>query len=76
MRSLFILFVLAISANTVYAEDPVYFADANLEAIVRNKLGIPEPDLIYPSDMLSLTYLYANDEGIIDLTTIPACGRN
>ncbi len=33
MRYLVILLVLAISVNTVWAEDPISFADGNLEAV-------------------------------------------
>ncbi len=46
-------------------EEPVYFADANLKAVVEETLGITDPR---PSDMLSLTVLYANDREISDLT--------
>jgi len=49
------------------AEDPVYFADANLKAAVESALGISDPT---PTDMLSLTNLNANDRGIVDLTGI------
>jgi len=55
---------------TAKAKDPVYFADENLEAAVREALGITEPTPIYPSDMLGLTELYANGKGIIDLNGI------
>ena len=36
------------------AEEPVYFADPNLEAAVEEELGIPNPT---PTDMLALTSL-------------------
>ena len=49
------------------AEDPVYFADANLKAAVEDKLGITDPT---PTDMLLLTHLNANYSEIVDLTGI------
>jgi|GEM_PF-3235078 len=56
---------LAVTANTVWAEDPVYFADENLKAAVEEALGITDPT---PSDMLGLTYLDARQRDIVDLT--------
>ncbi|MCP4641136.1 MAG: hypothetical protein GY851_11915 [bacterium] len=38
------------------AEDPVYFADAKLKALVETKLGVTDPT---PTDMLDLTSLFA-----------------
>ena len=49
--------------NIVLAEDPVYFADANLKAAVEAELGITDPDA---TDMLELTSLDAPDLGIVD----------
>jgi hypothetical protein len=49
------------------AEDPVPFPDANLKAAVESALGISDPT---PTDMLSLTHLIAQDNGIVDLTGI------
>ncbi|MCP4257869.1 MAG: hypothetical protein GY774_10125 [Planctomycetes bacterium] len=46
-------------------ERPVYFADANLKAAVEETLGVTDPT---PSDMLRLTFLYANDREISNLT--------
>lgn len=65
MKNLAILLVLAVTANVVFAEDPVYFADENLKAAVEEALGITNPT---PSDMLGLTYLDARQRGIVDLT--------
>src|SRR4030042_7159154 len=57
-----------IIAAVAQAEDPVYFADANLKAAVEEVLGIQNPT---PTDMLSLYYLDAlNDRGIANLTGI------
>jgi len=47
------------------AQDPVYFADANLKAAVESKLNISNPT---PSDMLSLIELDADHKFILDLT--------
>ena len=49
------------------AQDPVYFADANLKAAVESALGISDPT---PTDMLSLTILTATWSEISDLTGI------
>jgi len=65
MKKLAILLVLTVTANTVFAEDPVYFADENLKAAVEEALGITDPA---PSDMLGLTYLDARQREIVDLT--------
>lgn len=48
-------------------EATVVFNDANLEAEVREALGIPEAP-ITDSDMLTLTTLVSNDKNISDLT--------
>ncbi len=55
------------SLNRVWAEEPVYFPDANLKAAVESALGIINPT---PTDMLGLTYLDANSRGIVDITGI------
>jgi hypothetical protein len=47
------------------AEEPVHFADPNLQAAVEETLHIPDPT---PSDMLGLTFLDAPDRVIVDLT--------
>ncbi len=57
--------VLGVVTSSVYAESPVYFADANLKAAVESRLGLSDPT---PSDMLSLTWLQIVSGGITDLT--------
>jgi hypothetical protein len=52
-------------AGSATAEDPVYFADANLKAAVEELLGINDPT---PSDMLGLASLDASSLGITHLT--------
>jgi len=47
------------------AEEPVYFADANLKAAVERQLGFSDPTKI---DMLALTVLRAQERGISDLS--------
>ena len=42
--------LLLLSAASVMAEEPVYFADASLEAAVESELGITDPT---PTDMLA-----------------------
>ncbi len=63
-----VLAMIFMIAAVAQAEDPVYFADANLKAAVEEVLGIQNPT---PTDMLSLYYLDAlNDRGIASLTGI------
>ena len=51
---------------TALAEDPVYFADANLKFVVESTLGKTDPT---PTDMLGLdSSLFADNRGITDLT--------
>ncbi|MFH1884703.1 MAG: leucine-rich repeat domain-containing protein [Planctomycetota bacterium] len=57
--------ILFIVPATLRAEDPVYFADANLKAVVEEALGITEPT---PTDMLALSYLGAYNRRIVNLT--------
>jgi len=56
----------SINAN-FEADEPVVFVCANLEAAVRQAIGIAEGG-IYPSDMEVLTSLHAWEKGISDLT--------
>jgi hypothetical protein len=51
--------------SDVWAEEPVHFADAGLQAAVEEALGVPDPT---PTDMLGLTSLHAPDRLINDLT--------
>ena len=46
----------------------VSFPDSNLEAAIRNRLGIPEPTPITDTDMLGLISLFADSSNISDLT--------
>ena len=62
-----VLVGLAGLTHVVMAQDPVYFADANLKAAVERELGIPDPT---PTDMLLLIGLDAMSCGIADLTGI------
>jgi len=48
-----------------FAEEPVYFADANLKAAVEAALGRANPT---PTDMLALIELDAYGQGIVSLT--------
>ena len=61
------LFGLLWFSSLAKAEEPVYFADANLKAVVEDTLGVIDPT---PTDMLSLTILSADAKGIVDLTGI------
>ena len=65
MKRLSILLLVVLLANAVLAEEPVYFADPNLKAAVEEELGISDPNA---TDMLALTYLSANNKGIVYLT--------
>ena len=53
-RVMSILLFLVFPVGTARAEDPVYFADANLKAAVEEALYLSDPT---PTDMLSLTSL-------------------
>ncbi len=56
MRTLYFVLVLSVSLlQSAQAEDPVFFADANLKAAVENELWVSDPT---PTDMLNLTSLY------------------
>ena len=67
MRKLLVLLVILGASHSVFAEDPVFFADANLKAAVEAELGISDPT---PTDMLGLTVLNAKFSSIVDLTGI------
>jgi len=62
-----IVSVIALTSVAARAEDPVYFADANLKAAVEQALGISDPT---PTDMLALTELTATYKAIANLTGI------
>jgi hypothetical protein len=64
--SVAIIGLLAFS-HAAMAQEPVYFADANLKAAVESALGISNPT---PTDMLLLTSLIAGSCDIIALTGI------
>jgi hypothetical protein len=64
MMVLVVLFVFPVLSEVEGAEDPVYFADANLKAAVEAKLGISDPT---PTDMLGLTSLNCDYEGVTDI---------
>ncbi len=53
-------------------EEAVYFACPNLEAAIREAVGIPHR-AIYPSDLEGLTDLDARDRSIADLTGLEYC---
>ncbi len=61
---LFIALVM-FTAGLAGAQEPVYFADPNLQDAVEAQLGISDPNA---ADMLGLTYLDAQSSGIFDLT--------
>ena len=54
------------------AEDPVYFADPNLKAVVVDALWTPDPT---PTDMAELTSLHIDVGGIVDLTGLEYAGN-
>ena len=58
------LFVL-MASRVSFAQDPVYFADARLKAVIEDALWIYDPT---PADLLGLTQLSAIGKGISDLT--------
>jgi len=68
-----IVVVVAVVVHTLGDNDAeVAFADPNLEAAVREAIGIPEGS-IYPSDLGELTSLNATEKNIADLTGLEYC---
>jgi Leucine-rich repeat (LRR) protein len=68
MRSIFVMMIFVAMVTVMCLEaqgTAVYFADANLKAEVIEELGVTDPT---EADMLGLTYLAANHQGIVDLT--------
>ena len=61
----------SITANFKEGES-VTFADPNLEAAIREAIGMPEGS-IYPSDLEELTSLSASERGISDLAGLELC---
>jgi internalin A len=61
----FICWSSVIDAQAVEPETPVHFADPALKAAVQKALGKSDPT---PTDMRSLSFLYASELGIVDLT--------
>ena len=57
--------LIAAMPGLAWAEEPVYFADANLKAAIEERLGVADPT---QTDMLGLTDLVAEDRGITDVT--------
>jgi hypothetical protein len=67
-KTILIMFLSLGMYGTIHAEEPVYFADANLKAVVELHLGKTNPT---PTDMLALTdQLYANHNSIASLIGI------
>ncbi|GAI97944.1 unnamed protein product, partial [marine sediment metagenome] len=64
IRCLIVVLTMAMPGLAL-SEEPVYFADPNLQAAVEKALGVSEPNA---TDMLDLTVLDANKKGIVDLT--------
>ncbi len=67
LRKLLVLGVCLSSCRVVWSEDPVYFADPTLKAVVEDQLYVWDPT---PTDMLWLTALgyFEQDEVITSLT--------
>ncbi|MBN2130527.1 MAG: leucine-rich repeat domain-containing protein [Sedimentisphaerales bacterium] len=66
-RVLSALVLLPLLPHPARAEDPVYFADPNFQAVVEARLWIADPT---PTDMLALTELICINRGIRDLTGV------
>ena len=64
-RILFVLAVMSFFFGSAWAEPPVYFVDASLQAAVEAELWVLYPT---PTEMLELTSLRATERGIADLT--------
>jgi len=61
----FVPLLMVLYSLASFAEEPVYFPDANLKAAVEAAVGKTSPT---STDMLGLTYFYASYSGISDLT--------
>jgi hypothetical protein len=61
-----------IPVSVVDAASVVTFPDANLEAAVRDAIGIPTGD-IYDDNLTALTELFADSLGIVDITGLEYC---
>ena len=55
--------VILVSGQAIFAQGPVYFADANLKAAVETSLGVADPT---PTDMLGLTSVASSCNGTTD----------
>jgi len=69
-RTLLLAIVLLLSVSAVWAgeDDPVYFADENLKQAIKDRLGITTDPT--EGEMATLTYLFAENRGIKNLTGI------
>jgi len=65
MKRLIVCLLILFFANALKAATPVYIPDPNLKAAIEDELGVPNPTA---TDMLELTYLRADSNGISDLT--------
>lgn len=66
-RGVAVLLTALFQFNVTWAEEPVHFADPNLETAVENVLWLDDPT---PTDMLGLTSLDIGDCGITDLSPL------
>jgi hypothetical protein len=77
MKAALLVLSLLCAVNVAGAEEPVYFADANLKAAVESSLGVSNPT---PTQMLELTYLWvtykaiANPAGLEYATNLSTLG--
>ncbi len=67
MKRYAFLFAVAIAVCSTAFGDVVTFPDPNVEAVIRDAIGIPTGD-IEDTDLIGLTNLDASDRGITDLT--------
>jgi Leucine-rich repeat (LRR) protein len=61
-----------VGCNGGSAEEPVYFPDANLRAVIREAIARPTGD-IYPSDLAELTSLDGSSRNISDVIGLEHC---
>ena len=71
--SLCFLILMSLSFISLVHGEEVIFPDPNLEAAIREALGIPPGEPITDEDLAELTELDASERGIIDLTGIKHC---
>ena len=73
LRCIVLLCALAATLTPTLAAQEVTIPDPGLESALRYKLGLGPTDPITETALAGITYFYAGDYGIIDLTGLEYC---